>query len=332
MLNKSLRTTVKAPSVIYHYCSLDVFLEIIRKSTLRLTNIKKSNDSEELTFCIESFARGIKRAYRQFSRETPLKYSILSEYLSLLVDNIHEIAFNAIEDASLTYYVSCYSEESDLLSQWRGYANDGNGVALGFYTKPLFDLNLRNFDLNFLPVGYDDELLEKKVFTIITAQLMEIWENGSSMKNGSHLVLYENLLMKSINTMVYNAVLYKNPAFSEEKEWRLIFYPFGNIRNLKRIGVSDTYVNGNYYDRMSEHFHSKSLMQFEISPISYYVKNNLIVSYMDLNYEKIKHRFLSDIIIGPKANIDDLDLRLFLFQQGYDTNKLTIRKSLSTYR
>lgn len=33
---------------------------------------------------------------------------------------------------TVVLYAACFSEEKDLLSQWRGYANNGAGVAIGF--------------------------------------------------------------------------------------------------------------------------------------------------------------------------------------------------------
>lgn len=34
-------------------------------------------------------------------------------------------------------YTACFSGNGDLLSQWRGYAGDGTGIAIGFKTKYL---------------------------------------------------------------------------------------------------------------------------------------------------------------------------------------------------
>lgn len=34
--------------------------------------------------------------------------------------------------ADFRYYVTCFSYQNDLLSQWRGYADDGRGAAIGF--------------------------------------------------------------------------------------------------------------------------------------------------------------------------------------------------------
>lgn len=35
---------------VYHYCSLDTFFAIFSNSTIRLSNISKSNDTEEITY------------------------------------------------------------------------------------------------------------------------------------------------------------------------------------------------------------------------------------------------------------------------------------------
>ena len=35
-------------NIVYHYCSLDTFNLIISNKTLRVSDIRKSNDSEEL--------------------------------------------------------------------------------------------------------------------------------------------------------------------------------------------------------------------------------------------------------------------------------------------
>jgi len=32
-------------------------------------------------------------------------------------------------------YITCFSRNGDLLSQWRAYGNDGKGVSIGFYSK-----------------------------------------------------------------------------------------------------------------------------------------------------------------------------------------------------
>ena len=38
----------------------------------------------------------------------------------------------------------CFSESEDQLSQWRGYAQNGKGLAIGFDKRILEELNLIN--------------------------------------------------------------------------------------------------------------------------------------------------------------------------------------------
>ena len=38
----------KKPKSLYHYCSLETFISIIRNSSIWLSDVKKSNDSKEL--------------------------------------------------------------------------------------------------------------------------------------------------------------------------------------------------------------------------------------------------------------------------------------------
>lgn len=43
------------------------------------------------------------------------------------------------EDGTISTFVICLSEEGDLLSQWRGYADDGRGMCLGFNVHELLE-------------------------------------------------------------------------------------------------------------------------------------------------------------------------------------------------
>lgn len=111
-----------APSIVYHYCSLDSFFAIINHSTIRLSNIAKSNDREEVRHCFDIFEKTLRDSCLEFS-----KYYGCRKFF----DNIdyNDLVSRAVTNDSLIYYVSCFSAESDLLSQWRGYADDGRGVA-----------------------------------------------------------------------------------------------------------------------------------------------------------------------------------------------------------
>jgi len=119
------------PNIIYHYCSLESFMSIIKNNTIRLTNISKSNDSSEICYCFDFFQNILKKAIKDFTRLHTSDEELKSYFNGI---NINNLISRAIFNDSLIYYVACFSSEANLLSQWRGYADDGNGVAIGFYS------------------------------------------------------------------------------------------------------------------------------------------------------------------------------------------------------
>ncbi|VDN49127.1 conserved protein of unknown function [Petrocella atlantisensis] len=59
--------------------------------------------------------------------------------------------------------------------------------------------------------------------------------------------------------------------------------------------------------------------------------NNLF-PYFDISFEKIKDELIRKVFIGPKCNITEMDLKLFLESEGFDSEKIEITKSIATYR
>ena len=115
--------------IVYHYCSLESLNSILKNRSLRLTNILKSNDSMEISWICRYYDAEFKRAYENASDLFRSKISSerLMGYVKLFTDEF----FNE-NHADFRYYVTCFSYQNDLLSQWRGYADDGRGAAIGF--------------------------------------------------------------------------------------------------------------------------------------------------------------------------------------------------------
>jgi len=313
------------PNIVYHYCSLESFMSIIKNNTIRLTNISKSNDSSEICYCFDFFQNILKKAIKDFTRLHTSDEELKSYFNGI---NINNLISRAIFNDSLIYYVACFSSEANLLSQWRGYADDGNGVAIGFYSTLFRTSSPSDTEkLNYGKIVYDINNIETDFHNYIIDKLeLAYKENNFSA--------YEIAINKIVSTIVYNAVFIKNPAFKEENEWRLVFYPFGHIRNLLINHKSrDMSSNQFFYDRMLEPIEcEKDYNGLKRGKISFRCTKDKIISYVDMNFEKIKKEILAEIVIGPKSNITDNDLKLFLLSNGYDLTKVKIRKSSSTYR
>lgn len=309
-----------APSIVYHYCSLDSFFAIINHSTIRLSNIAKSNDREEVRHCFDIFEKTLRDSCLEFS-----KYYGCRKFF----DNIdyNDLVSRAVTNDSLIYYVSCFSAESDLLSQWRGYADDGRGVAIGFYSKAF--VSAKDFkNIKYNKVIYDASAIKNDLHDYIIRKLKDAYNRYTPISP------YIDAINDIISGMIYNAIFYKNPAFIEESEWRLVIYPFGNIRNLLiKNKSSDLSSNQLFYDRMYELIEYKSVYNdLACSNLQFRCANGRIISYIDVSFEKNKNSTIAEIILGPKSNIDDRDLRLFLMSNGYDLSKIVIKRSTATYR
>lgn len=184
--------------LVYHYCDLYAFLNIMRTKTLWLSDVKKSNDEDEGKYLLKKLHAyidiqgimdsSIDQRWIQKAKQLVMDYMGKSDqrmfvpknynYDELLemrknldstdvvVDKLERVEFTEeqlkneekrweiMEQESEEFgndlvpgdeyetdkfdvplYTICFSGNSDLLSQWRGYAKDGTGIAIGFKTK-----------------------------------------------------------------------------------------------------------------------------------------------------------------------------------------------------
>ncbi len=101
-------STNQIPDVIYHYTSNDVFVKILDGKSLRMSSRHHLNDSME---------------GEQF-------FSLLKTHPNQPNEANIDVIRHTLDP--LECFVTCFSSERDLLSQWRGYARNGTGVAIGF--------------------------------------------------------------------------------------------------------------------------------------------------------------------------------------------------------
>ena len=99
---------------LYHYCSNETFCAIASSSTIRLSALTFSNDSTEGRLLGKLLADIVSK-----DRNDSSKVDYLEVIMAALTDMSPGFGF-------------CLSKKGDLLSQWRGYADDGKGVSIGF--------------------------------------------------------------------------------------------------------------------------------------------------------------------------------------------------------
>lgn len=198
--HKSLSRPTKAlPPIIYHYCSVDTFVKIVTNKTLWLTNLFFLNDSDE-HFWLRNRAR---RFIEQRIHQQPDEFGY--HYLETILKQEwrHEI------------YCACFSEQADVLSQWRAYGDDGKGVSIGFATEHLLWLSA-NLQGMFADVIYDDGEQDKLIANAFDLPPRLCDGEDQTIEEGSTAILGQ---------LSEAASRCKSKAFFEEVEWRLVCEP-----------------------------------------------------------------------------------------------------------
>jgi hypothetical protein len=108
----------KAPDVLYHYTTQNGFLGIIQSRTIWATDMRYLNDKREYLVALELPKDRVSKLEESSRAESPP--AIFLARVQQRLANIWGWPF----------FVASFSEDGDLLSQWRGYGQ-GGGIALG---------------------------------------------------------------------------------------------------------------------------------------------------------------------------------------------------------
>jgi len=179
----------------------------VTKSDLWLTDARFSNDAEELEHGRSLIASVVKK---QIKRGPPKVRALARDVAAQLEADAKRPA-----GPSDAVFVCCFCEKSDLLSQWRGYAANGGGVAIEIDPKAFGYIARTDCPIGvmrFWKVFYQDEQKRSRV-----EQVLAFWA-GQSV---SRAVRAES----TVATLRFFMPTFKNPRFAEEVEWRLIFTP-----------------------------------------------------------------------------------------------------------
>lgn len=219
-----------------------------------------------------------------------------------------DFGYNINSDLSMDMisYVACFSENKDQLSQWRGYADNGAGIAVGFSRESFADLKeAAPSHISFRKVIYDEKEQEKFIERI-ARESIKAMETKPVAQVAAEL---------NQNYRLQFPVL-KNASFEEEAEWRIIF--------------------NDSFSKRKRHVGKNILF----SGIRYTVREKRLVSYIEMDFSKLKYNAIKEIWIGPKAEVEIQDILHLLDVYGYyddvenynESAPIKIAHSASSYR
>jgi Protein of unknown function (DUF2971) len=283
---------------LFHYCSNATLVSILEKKEIWAAQLALSNDAMEGKWIREVFIR-----YCKDKQVSDSDQNRLLEHLDFVISMAGYAGF-------------CMSEEGDLLSQWRAYADNGAGASIGFGHQYFEELGNTKRDRNdefsahLTKVEYDLEN-QKKLIAEHSDEILKLVEDGA-LRTPTLLDSQEdtqkwqqNFRQMGLRFMFFFFFLFelKNPAFAEEREWRII----SHIIHTKRDATL------------------AQLAKMEFKPLK-----DRIVPFVKIPLEPLSTPSVKEIILGPRNATPERIVEAILLKYGW--SDVTVRKSKASYR
>jgi Protein of unknown function (DUF2971) len=198
---------------VYHYTSAESLIGILQSGKMYATDYRFLNDRTE-------FNHGRERSKHILKNDIPGGLNLFRREVLKYID---------IEDESRTFIVS-FSSRKDDLSQWRGYAKDGEGFTLGFSVNFFREISYpKEAPFGFGEVSYLRDSLKRNIRTIL-----DEFENAFESSEKDDACLYEFSSWCEA-TIAAACSLHKHNSFYLEREWRIV--DFFDHKERNRIKV-----------------------------------------------------------------------------------------------
>src|SRR5271167_915143 len=156
--------------VIWHYTTGDALLSVVETGTLYATQVSCLNDSTEIRYG----AKLLRDAFMNIQTDATEEKLLLERIIKATVE---EPA--APTNLPSAWFVTCFSQEKDDLSQWRAYSGGENGYAIAFLAVGLF-----NRGSIVARVNYDEEQHKQVAENVANATMLFFKEGLCARSTG----------------------------------------------------------------------------------------------------------------------------------------------------
>jgi len=283
-------------AILYHYCSAGTFHSIVDKRAIWLSSLSMSNDSMEGKLAL--------RVLAQMAKDEGIEDRLMED-LSTALEMYEQFA----EGLGI-----CLSEDGDLLSQWRGYAGDATGFAIGFDSDYLRELVLHISEQKehmllvsqviYDPAAQADRLkplyakfkkaMSDGAFESPTNWLAQYGTEASQNAYHEQKMKARSALAMSLSGILEPLFLLKTSAFREEREWRI-------------VAIAAT--------------HTECLFR---------ASGDKIVPYREYELATLSRDSIVQVMLGPKNPTPKKVVEAFLESKGF--GNISVQQSKATYR
>lgn len=294
LLAEQKETAIDAP--LYHYTDLNGLRGILQSGRVWFTDYRHLNDPSEIQHGID-MAREVARGLAD----------IADGRVRLFLENFIDLFRLDNFDMALRFFIACLSRARDDLGQWRAYAVNGHGVAIGLSPRlfTVIDQPLPGHLPEFVgPVRYMDSDARPRHHLPLeraAAIFLEVADANRELLSIKAVgIPFIDQFAREIiaSPMIWNSLTTKHPAYAHEQEVRLV--------------IMGTPV------RLSSHIASRRRGSETIS----YIAHALPLREPDQ---------IVEIVVGPAASASEEDaVRAVLQEVGLDG--VAINRSNIPYR
>lgn len=283
---------------LYHYTDGRGLKGILESETIWFTDYRHMNDPSELQHGI-AMAKDVAR----------IVASGADGRLRLFLETLSDMFSARNFSANLEFLIASFSRERDDLGQWRAYADNGRGYAIGFapHLFAVEDKQDRKPNENVVvgPVRYHiNEVCERHKVAIDRAAeiFLSTVEANAPLVSDKRVGIpfMQDMARAAIaSPLIWNCLTTKHPAYAHEREVRFVL-----------LGLTES-----------------------LSPyITTRLRGSEIVPYVTHKLPLKKPHSLAGIVVGPSAPIDpERTVRTMLRSLGYNPD-LPVSRSDIPYR
>lgn len=262
----------KPPSILYHYTN-DVGLKgILEHGSLWLTDAFSLNDPAELR---HGFSHAIDTLNQRAASGPRERKIFAKQFERFSIDK-------GVEEAA-HFFVGCFSASGDDLGQWRAYADNGRGFALGFDTALLENGFVKSSDLptgsgHTFKVVYNDKTAIRLQERIIDKALrLILLPHGKKFDANTLREYRREVLITTCMHCLQASLFFKHEAYSSEAEYRFL--------QIHMAGP-----------------HAPPVVKYRARPYG-------LVRYREYDWRTAASSALTKIVVGPAA--DKMNATLF---------------------
>ena len=265
----------------YYYCSLNTFLNIVKNKQIYLSDPLKMNDNLEIKWYLDRLNNE-----KNIFDEKEIS-EVESIFDAMKIRSLIDFSFEKLVEilnskGQNSVYISCFSKEPDILSQWRAYAEDGKGVSIGFDLEKLSEAD----NLLVREIIYTDGV----VYGDSESDVECVADTIRTVIEEQEIISEEKQIEVFLHELIPELVKYKNPAFREEKEVRLIY-----CDDMKFEKIVDS--------------HGAFLEKWEAKELTHdfrVIGSDNITEFVKLDFDP---NAIEEICIGPKCLLSKNDIK-----------------------